>query len=80
MPLTQEQSDAFQGWVNSHKSHSFSCPFCNGNNWALGEIVSAPSFSPRGMVVGGPSVPMVQLICNECHHVLLFAARQILNL
>ena len=60
-------------WINSHGISS-DCPACGKNNWAAGQIISAPTMAGGGMQIGGPTVPMVQLICGACAYVMLYAA------
>lgn len=74
MPLNDQQTQQVSQWLNSKKSYDFACPVCNSKNFSVGDIVMAPSFSGGGMAIGGPGVPMVQVICKNCAHVLLFAA------
>lgn len=75
MPLDQAQTTKIQTWLNT-KGATASCTTCNRNNgnWELGMIVAAPEFSDGGLSIGGPSVPMVQVICGNCGYVRLFAA------
>lgn len=50
------------------------CPMCGQQQWTIGdEIVAATTTSlGGGMAIGGPMVPMIQVICNTCgfvaHH------------
>lgn len=50
------------------------CPMCTQTNWELGqEMVGVMAASPQGGIgIGGPYVPMVQVICTNCgfvsHH------------
>ncbi len=74
MSLTTNQKDTIITSLNSKSK--VVCPFCQQNQWTIGEeIVSANSVSLAGStVLGGPFIPMVQLICNNCgfisHHAL----------
>lgn len=77
MPLTNEQNEEFKNWFESKKRNDYSCPVCGQNGVAPGEIISSPQFSTKGFSIGGPSVPMVQLICTNCGHIILFAAAAI---
>jgi len=74
MALTSKQKETIvkklQTVSNGH------CPICQKNSWTIwDEIVSANSVSLGGTTAfGGPYVPMVQIICNNCgfvaHHAL----------
>ncbi|MCK5642662.1 MAG: hypothetical protein KAJ19_17775 [Gammaproteobacteria bacterium] len=71
MALTTSQKEAI-----SDKLRAFNgaCPICQQKNWTIGdEIVSATSVSLAGStVMGGPFIPMAQIVCNNCgfvaHH------------
>lgn len=73
MPLTQQQLTTFQSWVNN-RVPNYSCPACHQANFSTGEIIASPTFQNGGIAIGGPTVPMVSLICNHCAHVTLFAS------
>ena len=74
MPLNQEQIKKVETWLNSKSTTSPNCPFCNHNNWSIGDVIAAPVFASGGFNIGGPTVPMVQVICGNCAYVRLFAA------
>lgn len=44
------------------------CPMCSSNNWVLadGYFNRAVQTDLRGMVLGGPSIPSVAIICGNC--------------
>jgi hypothetical protein len=73
MPMTQQQANKLTQWLQS-KGVRGACSACGKNNWAPGGIVSAPEFTGHAIAIGGPSVPMAQLVCGNCGHVMLFAA------
>lgn len=73
MPIDQEQLGKLQAWVNS-KGVNPACPACGHRQWTVGDIIAAPVFAEGGFNIGGPTVPMVQVICNNCAYVRLFAA------
>ena len=73
MPLSQDQVNRAQSWLNA-KGVRAECHACGRNNWAVGDIVAAPTYSAGGIAIGGPSVPMLQVICANCAYVRLFAA------
>ena len=74
MPIDQTQQQTLLSWMRS-KGVGANCHACGHSNWATGDVVSAAVMSPGGNVaIGGPSVPMVQVICGHCAHVVLFAA------
>jgi hypothetical protein len=71
MALTTKQKETISDKL---KKINASCPICSKQNWTFGdEIVSANSVSLGGsMSLGGPFIPMVQIVCNNCgfvsHH------------
>ena len=73
MSLSSDQLEKLQKWMNN-KGLNPTCPVCNENKWSTGDVISAPVFDKGGFQIGGPTVPMVQLICNNCAYVRLFAA------
>jgi hypothetical protein len=73
MPMTPAQQSALAAWCKTRNVVS-NCLACGTNNWAIGEIIAAPSQTKGGSSIGGPSIPMVQLVCKHCACVRLFAA------
>jgi hypothetical protein len=70
MPMGTMQQQKFQAWLQARvPNHPTTCPLCGQRNWELGELVDVSGFS-------GISVPMVQLVCAQCGHLLLFDARR----
>jgi hypothetical protein len=71
MALTTKQKETI---IAKLRSIDGSCPICKNKNWIIGdEIVSANSVSLGGStVMGGPFIPMTQVVCNNCgfvsHH------------
>lgn len=72
MPLDERQLEKLKTWFES-KNVNWSCVSCGHNMWSAGDIVVAPRFK-HGVVLGGPAIPMVQVICQNCSHVRLYAA------
>jgi hypothetical protein len=71
--LTPEQGNKLQAWLNT-KGVVASCPACGKNQLNAGDIIAGSSYSAGGMSMGGPTIPMVQLVCGHCAYVRLFAA------
>jgi hypothetical protein len=61
MTISDSQKQMFQEWMNSKGVHP-QCPACGKTDWQAGDIISAPVMSGGGVSIGGPSIPMVQLI------------------
>jgi len=73
MPLTPEQQKKLQNWLSS-KNVTPNCPSCGGRSWSIGDIISSPVLTSGGTAIGGRTIPMVQVICNNCGFVRLYAA------
>jgi hypothetical protein len=74
MRLSTEQQKLFEDWLRQKIEHS-SCTLCQSNHWKVGDVLA-------GHVVDdvddmGPASQMIQLICKNCGHVLLFSTRYI---
>jgi hypothetical protein len=79
MPLTQDQIAKVNSWMQSRKV-TLRCHQCGHGNFASGDICASPQFSGGGMSIGGPTIPMLPLICQNCGNVLFFAAIPVLGL
>jgi len=77
---TEEQIAKINAWLQEHDVRAV-CPACGTNNWSTGQIIQSPVFTPgKGLAIGGPGVPMIQLVCGHCAYIMLFAAVPILGL
>lgn len=75
MPLDQSDIDKVQAHMQRMGVRG-QCPACGASgNWTIGELVASPSYVEGGMAIGGPVVPMVQVICSRCGYVMHFAAK-----
>lgn len=75
MPLSVEQTQRLQEHLRSKGVNN--CPVCGHRHLQTLDIIAAPVLDARGVVnIGGGEVapPMVQVMCQNCSHVLLFAA------
>ncbi len=72
MPLNDEQKHKIINWF-SDKGASAVCPIYAYQKWSIIDIVVAPKFA-QGIVLGGDTVPMIQVVCNKCGFVRLHAA------
>ena len=71
MPLTHEQVHKLKQWWDSTGVER-RCPMCGHGQWEAGEIISGNDVSGQGSVL-----PMVQVICQNCSYVMMFAAMPI---
>ncbi|MGR3315543.1 hypothetical protein [Roseovarius indicus] len=72
--LSKEQLETFAGWLKE-KGIGHRCPVCNSNDWTLGDrLIRSEFFTPNVTTLGGPSMPMAFMLCNNCMYVRQFAA------
>ena len=70
MPMGTIQQQKFLSWLSARvPNHPAPCPMCGQRSWDLGELIDVNGIS-------GIRVPMAQLVCAHCGHLLLFDARK----
>ena len=74
MPLAEWQLKKLENWLSTRHLWPRHCPVCRRGKWYAGDIILAPGSTGNGFSLAGPSVPMVQMVCDHCAYVLLFAA------
>jgi hypothetical protein len=80
MSLSEEQVKQLNYWMSQHRMNP-TCPACGGRKWIPGEIIASPLYShEKGFSIGGPTIPMVQLVCGDCNYLMLFAAKRIFGM
>lgn len=73
--LSPEDRATVAMWLSDHWSGDRHCPVCGHNDWNISEmIVQMIGWSPRGMTLGGPTFPVVPVICGNCSNTRLFSA------
>lgn len=78
MPLDRAQIARLQSWTRARNVQA-RCPACGGTAFTPAEVVSVPAVRPagaNGARIAEP-VAMVQLVCDGCAYVMLFAAEPI---
>jgi hypothetical protein len=50
------------------------CPSCGGRAFQIADLVNALPYDGAGKLVLGPTVPLLLVMCDNCLHVLSFAA------
>lgn len=50
------------------------CPICGKNDWTKADEVFCLRKYYEGAIIGGPSVPVIPLVCCECGYTILFNA------
>ena len=78
MPLTEDQEQQLVSWCTT-RGICAKCPMCGNNNWSTGEIITPPLATRASDAVDEEAASMVQIICDHCRLVMLFAAAPILG-
>jgi hypothetical protein len=81
MPIDEIHKKTLSDWLRD-KGVTQKCPACGRNaGWHVGDVI-APPVAPGGggTVVGGPSFPLVQVMCGNCAYVMHFAGSRVLPL
>jgi hypothetical protein len=61
--------------INTYWTGSEDCPICQHNDWLLMENVwGLIEFRENNLIVGGPVLPLVAVMCNVCGHTIFFNA------
>jgi RNase P subunit RPR2 len=76
MRLNLDQQRVFDDWIRQKIEHHM-CQLCQSPHWRIGELISSSDHNDPGEQ---SSSPMVQLICQNCGHVVLFDASRIKGL
>ena len=75
MKLSTDQQKQFESWLRQKIEHS-ACTLCQSNHWKIGDVIT-PAHASDAVDELGPPSSMIQLICKNCAHVLLFDTRYI---
>jgi hypothetical protein len=74
MPIDKSQQEELFAQLRANGVRE-DCPACGSLLRRVGDIVAPPATPDGGgTVLGGPSFPLVQLICEQCSYVMHFAA------
>jgi hypothetical protein len=77
MPISGPQQEKLSEWLRT-KGVRRECPACGAGKLAPGDVIAPPAApGGGGTVIGGPSFPLVQLVCENCAHVIHFACTPI---
>lgn len=76
MKLSPEQQALFSDWLQK-KMEQHSCTLCQANHWKIGELMPERASSDVGDFDAATSRGLVQLVCKNCGHVLLFDVQYI---
>jgi RNA polymerase subunit RPABC4/transcription elongation factor Spt4 len=70
--LTGEQKEKAGAWLSAKVK---ACPVCGSKDLSLEEIVVVNPFWDGEIHGGAESLPLLQVACKNCLHVLHFAAK-----
>ncbi|WP_269581217.1 hypothetical protein [Roseibium sp. Sym1] len=75
--LSSQDKERVITWLNQ-KGKNHICPVCGENNWVVGDhLLNGMAFSGGKMILGGPSYPMVFILCSNCAYTRQFMAKPI---
>jgi hypothetical protein len=73
MPLTDAQRDQAAKHLRRHLRNP--CSVCGIHKFTIVDLVNTLPFDNNGAIVlGGPSIPTLLVVCDNCFHLLSFAA------
>lgn len=70
--LTKDQHKQIRNKIDKFLSK---CPVCNNDRFIYSDGISLINLqsSLKGMVLGGPRIPAIIVICNNCGHIMHFS-------
>ena len=72
----KEEQEKVLKWLGE-KWKNNGCECCGGKDWSIADfIVATPGFQNGNTILGGKTIPLVQVICDTCGNVKQFAALQ----
>lgn len=79
MALSDEIKKKIQENLNKklqEKERNLTCPVCGNNNFILADGFSNDLLQDHlgGLVIGGPAIPEIVVVCGHCGHILKFSA------
>lgn len=80
MPIPEEIKKKIQENINKklqEKARSYVCPICGNNNFILADGFVNDLLQDNmggGLIIGGPSIPEVAVVCSHCGYVMKFSA------
>lgn len=76
MAITPEVEQQIIEAIQRKAPRLAACPVCQTGPWLLSEgfinLIIQDFDSGGGIVLGGPTMPTVALVCSHCGHTLLF--------
>ena len=74
--LSEEEKKKVEKWLSAKwRGHPAKCQLCGNQSWRLGEMVIAGiAYTPGRFVMGGPTYPLLPLICSNCSQTVFLNA------
>jgi len=70
-----EIRNKFIDWLDSKWITDHVCPICRSSEWVVSDyLVELREFKRGDLVMGGPIMPIIPLVCNYCGYTMLFNA------
>ena len=80
MPLRSDQEKQLVAWCTDPKrAITATCPMCGKNDWTAGEVFAATPAVGFDINPNAEGATMIQIICDHCKLIQLFAAPPILE-
>lgn len=77
--LSPEEQQKIIDWIQKHSLGLLSCHLCKQTNWGITEhLIYLPVYTPNALMIGGPTYPCIQLICNNCRSIQFINAMQVI--
>jgi hypothetical protein len=71
--LNPQESEAAIAWLQERWTIKI-CPFHGPTNWSIGDMIMTLPFSGGGVNIGGPTYPLIPVICSQCGYTVLINA------
>src|SRR5437867_769361 len=71
--LNAEESRIALAWLNRQWTNQ-TCPFHGPTKWEVGQVIMTLPYSGGGVIVGGPTYPLLVVTCVNCGYTVLVNA------
>lgn len=70
--MTPEQTARAIEHLKEHAQGA--CSACGGRNWQVVDIINPSVRTEAGVVIGGPTIPLLVVACSACGHCVHYSA------
>lgn len=75
MPLSPEEKQKFEKWLEINWVGKKECPICNNDRWGIPEkVFGMIEFNGKNIIIGGSVQPIISLVCDKCGYTISFNA------